>query len=66
MEGELPCSNAKGNSVRRYALKQIFYCEENNKKDIVRNQASETVRTTSVSSIFIKFWQGNFDMSVMC
>ena len=31
-------------------------------KDVVnRNQASETVRTTSVSSIFIRFWQGKFD-----
>ena len=31
-------------------------------QDVVnRNQASETVRTTSVASIFIRFWQGTFD-----
>ena len=31
-------------------------------QDVVnRNPASETVRATSVASIFIRFWQGKFD-----
>ena len=38
-----------------------FVVKKNNEKDVNRNQASETVRTTSVSSIFIRFWQGKFD-----
>ena len=41
--------------------------KKNNEKDVVnRNQASGTMRTTSVASIFIEFWQGKSDMSGTC
>ena len=48
-----------------YFENRSFAVKKNNEQDVNRNQASETVRTTSVVSIFITFWQEKID-SLVC
>ena len=70
-KGELPFLNANCSSRmkcwKKYFETDPFVVKKKQLKRCVnRNQASEPVRTTSVSSIFIEHWQGKSDMSGTC